>query len=176
MSNQPRLRGWRRLEELLESQEFLADIEAVRSHNEFQRVVDAPYIAQKYNLPTTLTRVIANYIETGNLDELLVDDYVRVDSSGAGVSLKLSFDINQEQLLQFVKTKWSSAIEPQLNKKFGPREKVYAAYYPKRNEEIYRDYLELEQRNRTFAYLMTKYDLSKAQIYKIIRRQKSLSK
>lgn len=176
MSNQSKPRGWRRLEELLESKAFLDDIKAIRRHNEFQRVVDAPYIAQKYNLPTTLTRVIANYIESNSLDDLLAEDYVKVDGSGRGVVLRLSFDINREQLLQFVSTKWSSAIEPELNKKFGPREKVYAAYYPKRNEEIYRDYIDLKKHNRTFAYLLTKYGLSKAQIYKIIKRQESLTK
>lgn len=154
----------------------MADIEAIRRHNEFQRVVDAPFIAQKYGLPTAMNRVIANYIETDSLDDLLVGDYARVDTEGAGVSLKLSFDINQEQLINFVKTKWSSDIEPELNKKYGPREKVYAAYYPKRNEELYQDYLELKKHKRTIAYLMTKYGLSKSQIHKIVKRQKGLTK
>lgn len=176
MSNRPKPRGWKRIEELLESSEFLADIEVSRGHNEFQRVVDAPYIAQKYGLPTAMTRAIANYIETGYLDDLLVDDYVKVDTEGVGVTLKLSFDINQEQLINFIKTKWSSDIEPQLNKKYGPREKVYAAYYPKRNEELYQDYLELKKHKRTIAYLMTKYELSKSQIHKIVKRQESLTK
>ena len=174
--NQPtKQRGWKRLEELLEAEEFKKDIEMTRTHNDFLKAVEIPYLISKYKLPTSFHRILANYVENDYLDPLLADDYVRIDTSGEGISLKLSFDINQEQLLKYITTKWTSDIEPVLNGKFGPREQVYAAYYPRRNEEIYLEYKTLKERGKTISYLLTKYGLSKAQIYKIVKRQKSLT-
>lgn len=168
-------RGWKRLEELCETEEFKEDIQITRTHNDFLKAVEIPYLISKYKLPTSFHRILANYVENDYLDPLLAEDYVRIDAAGKGLSLTLSFDINQEQLLKYITTKWASDIEPALNRKFGPRERVYAAYYPRRNEEIYQEYKTLKARGKTTSYLLNKYGLSKAQIYKIVKRQKSLA-
>lgn len=171
MSNQPKPRGWRRLEELVENISFLEDVKKVRSHNQFMQAVETSYLMTKYDIPTNLHLVVEHFVADNHLDPSLAGKYVEV-LDGDGVNLRLSFDITQDQLLKYVGSHWKDEIEPALEKKFGKRKKVSGTSYPTRDADVYKAHMERKFNGKTAKDIQIEFGLHRSRYYDIIKRQK----
>lgn len=184
--------GWRFLEELVLNESFLKEVDEIRKQNEFAQAVAGPYLLKKYAIPTKFGEVIANYIETNELHPELTSSKVRVvsdrdhtiepseDPKGewralnslpqTAVSLRLSFDLQKTELINFIKDNWDELIKPRLLNNTSPRRGVRD---PEGDRLIYEEYLNRKASNMRAIDIAMKYEISEQQLYRIINRQKN---
>lgn len=169
MSNEDR--GYRRLEQLLQSREFQDYIEKLRLQDEFQRIVAVNLVLNKFNLLSKYGYLIGKYIEEGVVDKSLITEPIRVVQGNRGtISLVLSHDVSRQEINQYLDDHWSTAIKPLLPG-FGEsiRQEIPST---KRDENIISDYLNKKRNSLTNQGIALKNSVSIAHVNRVIKRHK----
>jgi len=111
------IRGLSDLMLLLKDKDFQADINSHRDvKNEYARIARTSLILEKYHLPSTFWAMVEHYVDKNILDETLIGEYVRLETSSKGtVSLVLSHDITQPELLSYIKKHWKTDLKSKLD-------------------------------------------------------------
>jgi Tol biopolymer transport system component len=172
MTDHMKPRGWNRIEELLKNDAFQAEVKSVRRLDSFNRIPHISRLLADFEIPTTYYRFISNLVEFNQIDQGLVGDYVKVDTSD-GVSLNLSFDTTQPELMHFIATHWTDKIKPNLVAISGDKRRVNSTFAPTRDRRAYDDYKNRKQLNKTVAEIAEDHSLTEDRLRKIVRRYRS---
>jgi len=166
------IRGIKRLQVLLNSKQFLAEIERIRAMDEFQRITEVPKLLQKYGLLSKYSDVVGEYIESGGaLDTKLVREPVTITKTDTGrLLLVLSHDITQADLIKFINTHWASDIEPALPG-HGHRKRQEVPSIG-RDERIYEMYLRKKEFGLTNQGVAIRNNVSLSHVTRVVRQYK----
>lgn len=166
------IRGIKRLQVLLNSKQFLAEIEQIRAMDEFQRITEVPKLLQKYGLLSKYGDVVGEYVESGGaLNMKLVRESVSITKTDTGrLSLVLAHDITQADLIKFINTYWRSEIEPALpGYEHRKRQEVPSIG---RDERIYEMYLRKKELGLTNQGVALRNNVSLSQVTRVVRQYK----
>lgn len=124
---------------------FLADVAQIRAlkSGSIEELAQGTHTAQlidKYGIPSWFMDMLHHYIESDDeIDWSLVRMPVRVEKTEGGVVLRLSHDVKQTQLKQYISDYFRQDIKPLLDEVAGERRKRHSApYYPAQHQKAQR--------------------------------------
>lgn len=162
-------RGLNRLNELLATDPFILDVEEIRKLSDFERVPHYGRILLEYKLPSTFYHLVAKYVEDGEIDENLIGEYVRLDTTN-GVSLKLSFDTTSDYLKKYINDNWTTTIKPALVSISGEKRRANSSYFPERDRAAVKDFLNRKSSGMTVAKIAAKHGISESQLRRTAKK------
>jgi len=192
-------RGWHYIEELLKNTAFEAEVEKIRSIKTptVQTYLAGNELMRNHRILMIYHDLIMHFVKTGKLNKDLVGHSVRVVSDHSetvepaddphelwetqkylgskGIYLKLSKDITQPELIKFITTHWSDLIKPRIEEVSGKRKRISYAFSPTKARQIYNDYANRKLLKLTAEEIARKHYISRAQLYRIVKRQKNVS-
>lgn len=185
-------RGWGLIEEVLSNSAFLEEISKIRTISPFARPGSIARLLNAFGIPARYFEFIHNYVENDTIDRELIREPVSVisnidqtvepandpheqwklkESMGmSGVYLGLSHDITQPELIGFIKENWTSLIRPRLKRGRG---RLGYSHYPERDKQIYESYKNRKELGINLAFIQSRYNVSRSQIYRIKRRHEN---
>ena len=167
-----KIRGLNYLKSLLGDEGFKASVIEARESDEFARQVLPGRIILDYGIPSRFWNVLDHYIDTGELDESLVKEPVRVTyEEGEGVALKLSHDITQPELRAFIDKHWKDDISPKLSYVGKDRRKRLTTQpYVDRDRKVYDDHKSKRVTGLTDEAIGDKYGIDARTVRRIVKK------
>lgn len=169
------VRGMEKLKALLDSRDFIADVEHIREMDEFARITHGTRLLVKYGILAKHSNIIHEYIETGIFDESLVREPVRVEFVDTklgtkGLALIISHDASATDVKGFIDQNWKNVIKPMLpGEGKQVRQEVPSLL---RDEAIIESWINKAKTGKTNLGIALEHNVSVSQVNRIIARYK----
>jgi hypothetical protein len=170
-----KIRGLGYLRSLLGDEEFKQAIREARESDEFARQVIPSRLLLDHGIPSRYWKVIDHYIDTGDLRKDLIQEPVEVVyRKGEGVVLKLSHDITQPELRQYIDSHWQGEIKFRLDLLAGGRRKRLTVQpFPERDRKVLGDHRNKKSTGLTDEAIGAKYGIDARTVRRIVAKYKA---
>ncbi len=168
-------RGWKKFERIMLSDDFISNIQWARGLSVFSKAAVSAQIMTWFKMPSSYYNVVQALVNGSDTpDKSLVGDYVRLEDKGEdGIVLSLSYDINQQELVRYVKENWTKEIKPLLEARYGKRKRIDDIQRPDFYNRVYYEYTHRDAKKERVIDIATRNGITEPMLYKIVDKLKN---